>query len=183
MEKRKEFNKKDIEHYLRILDRRVKNKTELFLFGGTAMAMRGLKGLSLDMDFIYKTDDKNFHNLALDVCEELGYDPKQLDIHRNFDIGMLRIPDYDANSSDYEKLKLKNLKIKLLNPSDIIISKLCRGNPKDIEDIEIILNSKEVSVNDIRRRLTNLMRSQFVDYRAELDNKVTSFLESYAKRK
>ncbi len=183
MAKQKKFEKRDIENYLRTLDGKLKSKVDLVLLGGTALTITKKRDFSLDIDFCYKTNDADFHGLALDVGKELGYELEKIDIHRDFDIGMLRIPDYEENALEYKALKLKNINLKLLNPADIVISKLCRSAPKDINDIKKMLDDKEISVNDIRRRLTNLMRSQFVDYRAELDNKVTSFLESYAKRK
>ena len=114
-------------------DRRLSHKILLVAVGGTAMTMLGLKASTKDIDFNIpkRKDYEEFGRLYKIISPGVA-----IDYYPDNTVFTEVLPeDYLSIASDYES-DLKNIKIKVLNPVDIVCSKISRSDEADIEDIK-----------------------------------------------
>ena len=103
------------------------------------MTLLGLKSSTIDVDFCLNSKDKKDFQNVLD-------NKFRVDLFFYGQIFSEQLPkDYEGISK--EILNLKHIKLKALNPIDIIITKSARLNARDEEDISVLVkyvNKKEL---------------------------------------
>lgn len=124
------ITKNDLIAWLKEIDKKLNTDIVLIAVGGTAMTLLGLKSSTIDIDFCLSSKDEKEFESVLD---------KKFRVDLFFDgfIFSEQLPDdYQEISKDI--LELKNIKLKALNPIDIVITKCARLNARDEEDISAI---------------------------------------------
>ena len=121
--------------WLHGIDARLKKKIVLVAVGGTAMTLLGLKSSTVDVDFSIASEDKTHFEEVLDK-------KFKVDIFVEGYIFSEQLPeDYIEKSKDV--LELNKIRLKVLSPVDIVITKSARLNARDEEDIKAIAKHTE----------------------------------------
>ena len=148
-----------------------KHQIPYMVIGGQAVLIYGFPRLTEDIDITLGVDVDKI-GLIKDVCRRIGLRiPRQIDEDFINETSVLvavdkrsRIRvDFIFSFTEYEKNALKRTKkIKMNNQSvryasieDVIIHKLFAGRPRDIEDVEIIMqkNKGKIDVVYLKRNL------------------------------
>jgi len=133
-------------NYLGEVDKKLKNQITLIAVGGTALVLMNLKESTKDVDFCLSGKDYNeFEQTKVKT-------QFKVDLFKNGYIFCQQLPEDYVKFSLSSKHKFKNINLKLLNPHDIIITKLARFNERDIEDILQLLNHKKIKKEKLRER-------------------------------
>ncbi len=136
----------------------VKSRVRLVACGGTALTLLNLKESTKDIDFIVPVEDE--YRKLISVLQSIGYrqvtgygwghpqDNLIFDLYygnRIFTTELIESPLLRGNSTKWRIFK--KLEIYILNPYDLIISKMFRGDATDIEDSVVLIKSGPVPVN------------------------------------
>lgn len=177
---------KDLESFLQLiadLDREI----ELFAMGGTAMVLKNIKEATKDTDFLtasdYQTINELFRLAGLrekdpsKLCNIWYLGDKRIDLfYDEFIMGITLQDDWKEMSEHIRDIG--KLKLYILNWYDIIITKIARSEPRDIEDILTILKTQKIDFKALKKRYYKLAPvSLIADYDAKFRH-----LESKLKR-
>ena len=134
------IDKNDLVKWLQKVDKNIKKHILVVAVGGTAMTLLGLKSSTVDVDFCVNSKDKEELEAAIAGTFKV-------DIFVDGYIFSEQLPD-DYMSKAKEIIEMKNITLKALSPTDIIITKAARLNARDEEDIEALAKhvDKEILV-------------------------------------
>ena len=134
------IDKNDLVKWLQKVDKNLKKHILVVAVGGTAMTLLGLKSSTVDVDFCVNSKDKEELEAAISGTFKV-------DIFVDGYIFSEQLPD-DYMSKAKEMIEMKNITLKALSPTDIIITKAARLNARDEEDIEALAKhvDKEILV-------------------------------------
>ena len=134
------IDKNDLVKWLQKVDKNLKKHILVVAVGGTAMTLLGLKSSTVDVDFCVNSEDKEELEAAISGTFKV-------DIFVDGYIFSEQLPD-DYMSKAKEIIEMKNITLKALSPTDIIITKAARLNARDEEDIEALAKhvDKEILV-------------------------------------
>ncbi len=136
----------------------VKSRVRLVACGGTALTLLNLKESTKDIDFIVPVEDE--YRKLIGVLQSIGYrqvtgygwghpqDNLIFDLYygnRIFTTELIESPLLKGNSTKWGTFK--KLEVYVLNPYDLIISKMFRGDATDVEDSLALIKSGPVPVN------------------------------------
>ncbi|HEX8817323.1 MAG TPA: DUF6036 family nucleotidyltransferase [Terriglobales bacterium] len=144
--------------FLKELDQRLSAPVELHCLGGFVLAaLYGLTRPTDDLDYISAVPRD-----ALSELEQLGGLGSQLcKKHKVFLQSVGAIPDlpdgYEERLTKLE-LGLTKLSLKVLDPYDLVLSKLARNSPKDREDVKNIATRRKLSFKILVERFDAEMR-------------------------
>ena len=143
------IDRNELVKWLRSIDKKLQSKIKLIAVGGTAMTLLGLKSSTRDVDFCIKSDEKKDFEKALDK-------KFKVDIFTDGYIFSEQLPaDYPEKSK--EIVRMKNISLNALSPTDIIITKAARFNARDEEDIEVL--SRHVDKDELIKRFNEVLKS------------------------
>lgn len=136
----------------------LKRKVHLVACGGTALTLMDIKPSTKDVDFIVPI--KQEYRYLIKTLKDLGYKQQTgSGWHKSgnlfvFDLFMgQRIHTTDLLESPLEKgnhtlfKEFSHLYIGILNPYDLIASKLFRGTAVDFEDCLVLMRSRKESID------------------------------------
>ena len=134
-------------------------KIELFAIGGTAMVLKNIKEATKDIDFLttssYKEIRETFELAGLReksdsrLCNIWYMEDTRIDIfYQEFILG-ITLPDDWKKLSEHIKDTGK-IKLYILNWYDIIITKIARCEPRDIEDIKKIIQTQKIDFERLK---------------------------------
>src|SRR3989344_3256630 len=141
----------------------LQKKIELYAIGGTSMMLRGIKDATLDVDFVFdNNEDRNEIISALrrlrakesDVTLIYGSrdnTPEVLELDNvRFDLFMNKIITSIFSEKMKERAKQahefgRNLVVKAADYHDVIIMKCVTSRTKDLDDISLILNKRQIN--------------------------------------
>lgn len=147
------YSKSNIENLLRILDKKLKRRADVLLIGGSALSMLGIKEFSKDIDICYSNcSRKQFESAKKRSSEEIGINPDDVQCFQGFDIVSAYAHKVAENSVSYSKLKLTNLRLRIMNPADVAFIKLYLSRERDIADIDSILDKGKMTLSDLELR-------------------------------
>ena len=139
----------------------LRRKVHLIACGGTALTLMDIKLSTKDVDFIVPVESE--YRYLIKTLKDLGYQQKTgSGWHKSgnlfvFDLFVgKRIHTTDLMASPLEKgnhtlfKEFSHLYIGILNPYDLIASKLFRGTAVDFEDCLMLMKSRKESI-DIAR--------------------------------
>jgi len=174
-----------IESLIKSLDGKLEEKIEIIAIGGTALALLGRRFYSKDIDICHNCKSSfEFAEKVIESARETGIDPKDIGIFYGFEMSLLNIPDFSQNAIPYEEFSLKNIILKVMHPTDIILSKIYRGEPRDIKDAKNLLDRGVVTLSELETRFIELVRAQrYIDVRREFIEKYRIFIEAYRRTK
>ena len=141
------LNKNELFDLLKIFDEEAEKSMRLVAVGGTAMTLLDLKPSTRDIDFTVPSDDKSeFYRIRNTIPH--GY---KIDVWTNGGIFCVTLPpDYLDRSRDIASYKY--IQLKALHPVDIVVSKIARMEPHDIEDIRECIKKCGISMDEVRTR-------------------------------
>ena len=143
------IGKDELVKWLRIIDKKLRQKLTLIAVGGTAMTLLGLKSSTIDIDFCIASKDKK-------AFEQVVDNKFNIDIFVDGYIFSEQLPDDYAEKSK-EIAQLNKITLKALHPIDIIITKAARFNARDEEDIKTA--SKYVNKEELVKRFKNVVKT------------------------
>jgi len=140
-------DKKALFEFLEVINESLSRKITLVAAGGTAMTLLDLKPSTIDIDFTIPSSDLPEFEQALQNL------PSGSKVDRWTDgyVFCQSIPsDYIRKSSKIREFS--NISLRALHPVDIIVPKIGRLNPRDIQDIENIIKTYQISQDEIKAR-------------------------------
>ena len=156
------ISRENIEALIKKLDSKLKEKTEIILIGGTALSLLNERNYSHDIDFCHpgQKSPGKFGQLVIESAKSVGINPKKIEMFNGLEMTFLNIPDFRERATAYRDIHLKHIALKIMNPLDIAMTKLHRGDPKDFEDIYILLKSGRISEGDLGARYMDILKYQ-----------------------
>lgn len=144
-----QFNKSNLLEFLEVVDKELKKEIELIAVGGTALTLLDVKASTIDIDFnLEKEDYKEFESTLQSIPH--GF---TIDLFKDGLIFSQQLPDdYLEKCIDLKAKEFKKIKLKVLNPIDIIASKIGRLNERDIQDIKDCIKKFKIKKEELRER-------------------------------
>lgn len=143
--------------FLAAVDQSLTHPVELHCVGGFVLAaLYGIPRPTNDVDYITIYPDSN-------VIDEIAGLGSQL--HKRYKVYFQRVGGISDFPEDYEDrlmvlpLKLKNLVLKVLDPYDLVLSKLTRNSPKDREDVHFLAKKLNLKFSILYERWTKEMKT------------------------
>ncbi len=175
MEKR--YNKEKFIDFLERLDKKLKQHIYVIVLGGTALSLLGLKSRTKDIDFFVKDIDFDTFNPILEEVisetipkDKVDYwiDGEMVFVKGGWSESRLP-PDYSAISLDYQSVNLENITLKILNPVDLVITKVGRLDEQDIKDIHNLIGIYKIDKTFLETRFNYFLNS-FTGNKFKLSN-------------
>ena len=136
----------------------LKRKVHLVACGGTALTLMDIKPSTKDVDFLVPVETE--YRYLIKTLKDLGYQQQTgSGWHKSGDLFVFdlfvgnRIHTTDLMASPLEKgnhtlfKEFSHLYIGILNPYDLIASKLFRGTEVDFEDCLMLMKSRKKSID------------------------------------
>lgn len=200
MSESKSYGKEKLLADLQTVGKRIPKEITVYLIGGCAMCLNELKLNTKDVDAIFtsKADLKLFENelLALGykitvgvdtVYEKLGaYSILRHPENAGFDLFYIKVCDMLVLSEDMKKRAtnygaLEKLIVNLLSNEDITLFKAITDRPRDIDDIELLVNGKPgFDWNVIKNECKG--QAQHLKIEGHLYNRLLELFEKYQIR-
>ena len=140
---------RDLMEKLPLLNQRLDTWTEAVGLGGTAMTLLGIKDETRDVDFILEEGDTtSFKSASERICGVV------VDVFGRCRAYSVRMPaDYVSKSS--LMMRFDMLAVYAMNPLDIIITKMARGEDRDFVDSKNCMEFGKYSEYDIKNRMSD----------------------------
>lgn len=152
------LDKHSLLELLNLWNKFLKRKVHLIACGGTALTLQDIKSSTKDVDFLIPEESE--YKYLIKTIEQLGYElktgfgwQKPGDVYR-FDLypgkrihttELLESPLKEGNHILVKELEY--LSVGVLNPYDLIISKLFRGSTVDFEDTLGLFRAKAKDID------------------------------------
>jgi hypothetical protein len=123
--------------FLSDVDQSLPTAVELHCVGGFVLtALYGIPRTTADLDYIYVVP----YEAALDLERIAGRDSDLTKKHKVYlqSVGIAGYPDAYESRLTTLPLGLKNLTLRGFDPYDLLLSKLTRNSPKDMEDVKAL---------------------------------------------
>ncbi|MBT5021712.1 hypothetical protein HOK51_08650 [Candidatus Woesearchaeota archaeon] len=145
---------------------------EIFFYalGGTALTLLNIKNSTLDVDINIESEKDYLY--VCELFDQIGFKKSgpirwisqegiAFDIfHGSYILGTDLLHDCLNKSKFIESFG--KIKLYALNPLDIIISKLARGDDRDFEDIKSIFKSEKIDLKELVDRYKKTMETSIV---------------------
>jgi Nucleotidyltransferase of unknown function (DUF6036) len=136
--------------FLADLDAALSNPVEVHCLGGFVLiAAYDIPRATGDLDYL-----ATLPNDASPLLEKLGGPDSKLGKKYNVcvqRVGVTDMPeDYESRLTEL-KLGLKHLRLLALDPYDLILSKLTRNSPKDVEDVRFLARTQHLEFSALYR--------------------------------
>lgn len=162
---KEKITQQDLIDFLKRLDSSLEYPVTLICVGGTELSLLGNKPYSEDIDLSYVTENEKAELLIKKAKEEagkLGIARGSIHLFSEAEfIELTGIRYFALNSFEYKELKLKNIKLKMMDLYDLIISKIMRFEGRDVSDLENVLRKFDISESILDRRFDIIYSSQF----------------------
>ncbi len=144
--------------FLRAVDRTLEELTEIHCIGGFS--------LQLFLEKSRPTGDIGFveavpHDTAATLTKIAG-ENTELAVEHQLYLDLVKVTeppsDYETRLLDATPRGLKKLKIKVLDPYDLVLTKLERNSPRDREDVEALILQLQLDADVLRARFDDELR-------------------------
>lgn len=142
------LNKRQLLDFLEELDGELEHKITVVAVGGTAMTLHNAKESTIDVDFTIPAQDYSEFHRVLDLVPH-GF---KVDTWNNGMVFSQDLPDDYLAKSKSVRTRMKNMKLRTLDPVDIIVTKIGRLNTRDKEDIATCIKKFHITKAQIRKR-------------------------------
>ena len=163
-------NMAELEAFLQLIAD-LDEKIELFAIGGTAMVLKNIKESTKDIDFLTTSSHeeiKRLFNLAglkekssSEVCNIWYLGNTRIDIFYDAFIIGTPLPEDWKELSEHMR-DIGKVRLFVLNWYDIIITKIARLEPRDIEDILEIIKKEKVDFKKLKERYYSLAETSLI---------------------
>lgn len=134
--------------FLGEIDEELKMKIMIVAVGGTAMTLINAKPSTRDVDFTIPGEFYGeFQRAMKDVPH--GF---VVQCWNDGAVFVNMLPDDYLKRSKPIKTGMKNIKLRVLHPVDIVVTKIGRLNERDVEDIESCIKKFRLKKEDIKKR-------------------------------
>lgn len=181
------YTKEDFLMFLNKLDIRLRDNIFIIALGGTALSLMGLKEKTKDMDFFMEgLDFDSFDSIIERLSEEEKIPRKDIDYWIGGEILFVKgqwlesrlPPDYITIASDYKDIKLEHIILKVLNPVDLVITKVGRFNDQDRIDITNLIKIYNINKKLLEDRFNYFVNS-YTGNKEPLINNFNFVLKEY----
>jgi len=148
-------DKKGIIEYFMEIDKLIDKPVDIIILGGCFLVLNGLKPSSPDIDMII---EGNSYNKIVYITKQLNKKYSyEIDVMTEGYIENIQLPEnYIKDVKRYRRYRsnFRFVRLWLLSPYDIIISKINRWKRKDVDDINTILSAFSIKRKKFDKRLT-----------------------------
>ena len=134
--------------FLGEIDKELTRKIVVVAVGGTAMTLLKAKSSTIDVDFTIPSQYYGDFERAKDILQP-GF---QVDLYHDGAVFLNMLPDDYLKRSKLIKTKLKNIDLRTLYHVDIVVTKICRLEARDVQDIESCIKKFHITKSQILRR-------------------------------
>ena len=162
------LNQKELLDTLGLWNGFLKRKIHLIACGGTALTLLGVKESTKDVDVLIPVESE--YDYLIRTLKQLGYNPTSgsgwqrpgevfiFDLFRGKRVHTTELLESPLEKENHILIKeLTHIYIGVLNPYDLIVSKLFRGTRVDVGDCVMLFKAKH---KDIR---IDLLRERFIE--------------------
>ena len=135
--------------FLRELDKHLSRKIRIIAVGGTAMTLLRLKISTIDIDLEMDSEDIREFRKAEKM---FAHGMKKIDIFSDGLIFSQQLPDDHVEMAIPIKQGFDKIDLFALHPVDIVVTKIGRLNPRDMQDIESCIKKYKLSADDVKKR-------------------------------
>jgi len=186
------IDRDNLVNILSIWNSHLGRKVHIIACGGTALTLLNLKASTKDIDLVIPEEDE--YRYLIDILKDLGYRKISgtgwaQDSGFRFDLfvgksifttELLESPIKEDNNMIFKELS--SLYIGILNYYDLIISKLFRSYPVDIEDCLLLYQAKHMDI-DIGRLKERFYETSSYDVSDDKNKKNFVYFLSMLKKK
>ena len=147
------LNKKQLLDFLEELDKELEREITVVAVGGTAMTLHNAKASTMDIDFTIPTEHFSEFHRILDMIPH-GF---RVDTWRDGRVFSQDLPDDYLENSIPVRTKMKNIKLRILDPIDIIVTKIGRLDARDKEDIVACIKKFGITKSQIKKRANQVV--------------------------
>jgi len=141
------LDKHAISGFLEEADKELDRGVTLIAVGGTAMTLLDVKPSTIDVDFTVPSDDYDDFQNALKKIPH-GF---KIDCWKDGMVFSQMLPsDYVKKSLDIRKLN--HIRLKALNPVDIVVTKIGRLDERDRQDIQACIKKFKLTKSQVAKR-------------------------------
>jgi|SRR5579872_5335009 len=112
------------------------------------MTLLKTKSSTIDVDFTIPHQYYDDFERAKDIVKP-GF---RVDLYHNGAVFLNMLPDDYLKRSKLVKTKLTNIELRTLHPVDIVVTKICRLDDRDEQDIESCVKKFHITKNQIIKR-------------------------------
>ncbi|MBI4145855.1 hypothetical protein HY489_00800 [Candidatus Woesearchaeota archaeon] len=162
---------------LREVDSQLSDQVTLIAIGGTALNLLDIKQGTYDVDLMIEHDDVVLKAEITAIIYKLGFETQ---IQDKGTVVMFDLPPdyaYKSLASEFNAL-FKNLKLLVLSPIDILITKLGRYAQKDKIDIENIVLRYRPMWEEIEQRFA-IFLEKYHGNKKQLQKNFNTFKKQY----
>lgn len=165
--------------FLEELDGLLPEPIELHCIGGFAVvAAHGLPRSTNDLDYFSLEP----YNRARDLqriageCSPLARKHK-VHVHH---AAVATVPEsYEERLTELFPGRFKNLRLFVLDPYDIVLSKLSRNEERDRQDVDYLVKTQHLDANVLRERYEKELRTSLIGPPERHDRTLSFWLEAY----
>ena len=139
--------------FLSVLDDDLRQKVTLIAVGGTGMTLINAKASTLDVDFTIPDE----HYAEFERAYNLNKPGFRVDLFQGGTVFTTNLPDDYLEKTIEIKTDFKNIDLRALNPSDIVMTKISRMNARDIEDIEACIKKFSLTKEMLESRAKQIV--------------------------
>ncbi len=159
------LNKDDLFRSLAMWNGFLKKRVHLIACGGTAMTLLGVKESTRDVDFLVPVEAE--YRYLLKILEQLGYvsasghgwkrpaDVYIFDLFKGKSVFTTELLDSPLDEGRHTLIKeFAHIYVGVLNHYDLIVSKIFRCSPIDIDDCLMLIRSRvgEINIDLLKER-------------------------------
>lgn len=164
--------------FLEGLDNLLPVRIDLHCIGGfAAVAMYGLPRSTNDLDYIHIES-----NNAPDLESIAGEGSPLAKKHKVFvhHVTIATYPeDYDRRLKELFPNRFKNIRLLILDPYDLVLSKLSRNSEKDREDVKYLAQTQHLDTEILCERYNKELKCNLIGPPERADNTLKFWIEAY----
>lgn len=164
--------------FLEDLDNLLPARIDLHCIGGfAAVAMYGLPRSTNDLDYIYIESDR-----VPDLESIAGAGSPLAKKHKVFVHHVTVAPcpeNYDRRLTELFPDEFKNIRLLVLDPYDLVLSKLSRNNSKDREDVKYLAQTQHLDAEILRERYNKELQCRLIGPPERAENTLKFWIEAY----
>lgn len=175
-------DKSKLEEILKFVDQHLTKKAILVAIGGTALTLLDLKKASYDIDLMMENNDPV---LKADITVLIYRAGAETQIQDKGVIIVHPLPPNYLNKYIFDKKlnsKFQNLSLYIMDPIDLIVTKIHRYDDKDVQDIASILLIIKPKFEDIEKRFNEFI-SLYKGKKDDILQKFELFRKQYVSLK
>ncbi len=142
------LNKQQLLDFLEELDKELERRITVVAVGGTAMTLHNAKASTIDVDFTIPGEDFDEFQRVLNLVPH-GF---KVDMWNDGMVFSQDLPEDYLTKSKPVRTKMKNMALRVLDPVDIIVTKVGRLNDRDKEDIATCIKKFKITKVQIKKR-------------------------------